>query len=491
MKKIIIILGGILLLGLVALPFAAKYLAPQVINVPPPSGKAIGKFESPRAESSLLAIRVQIPVEALAQAANKEAPRQVQGSERKNIHKRISNGAYAWRIDRGSIRLQNTGQSLAFSTPIEGVAQASGNLNIKILQIPLRGTAQIGGIISGTINPQVAPNWQIIPNLVPRINLSKADLRIGQLGNISIRDLLQGSINPIIQQEAQKISPKVVKELDLKGEIQKLWDEAHVSDQVSKKPPIWINVKPNAVIATPLDYSVPEEISTVVAIQSQTSLTNSPPSTSAATALPNLQIVNVAPKTELRIPFIVSIARLNQELAKENFSVKTSLGTKIDVKGVKVIVGQNGFVNFSLNLNAQASKWNRPTKGVLWFQGKPIIDYDAQVLVFSEVDFTLETKDTLTTMATWLLEGLLVKSIEKGLRVDLNDYKAELDEELAKALKSDDIPKEIEVSVKNLDVKLAEIYTITKPGPAAEDDPGVVIVVQAKGEASTRLKSFK
>ncbi len=491
MKKIIIIVTGVLLLGLVALPFVAKHLAAHVIIVPPPSGIPIGKFEFPQPETSLLAIRVQVPVKALETAANKEAPRQVQGSERKNIHKRIQNGGYAWTIARGNIRLQNTGKGLAFSTPIEGAARASGDLNLKYLRIPLQGTAVIGGIISGTVNPQIAPDWQVIPNLGPQVNLSKADLHIGQLGIISIRDLLQNNINPIILKEAQKISPRLIKELNLQGEIKKLWDKGHVTDQVSKKPPVWIKVKPNAIIATPLDYSVAEEISTVIAIQSRTSISNSPPEAVIPGALPSLQIANTPPKTELRIPIIVSIARLNEELAKEEFSVSTSIGTKVDVKGMNVIIGQNGFVNFSLKLNAQASKWSRPTKGEFWFQGKPIIDYEAQTLAFSEVDFTLETKDKLTTAATWMLEGLLIKSIEKELRVNLNDYKAELDKELAKALKSDDIPEEIEISIKDLDVKLANIYTITKHSPTAQPDPGVVIVIQAKGEASTRLKSFK
>jgi len=491
MKKTLIISGALLFLVLVALPFVARHLAPRIVHVPAPSGQPIGKFDVPREEASLLAVRVQIPVQTLADAANREAPRQIQGGERRNIHKSIKNGSYVWSVARGLIRLRNTGQSLAFSAPIDGAARASGDLEIKFFRIPLQGTAEIGGFISGTLNPRVAPNWEIVPNVVPQVKLTKADLHIGQLGAIGISDLLQSAINPVIQEEARKIGPNVIRELDVKGEIQKLWDKANVTDQISKKPPIWIRVQPEEVVATPLDYSLPTDLSAVIAIQSRTSLSNSPPPETFPAPLPNLRIVNQPPRTDLRIPFIVNIDRLNQELSKESFSVKTSIGTKINVTGVQVLVGQNGFLNFSLNIYAQASRWNRPTKGNIWLQGRPIIDYEAQTLAFTDVNFTLETRDTLTTVAAWMLEELLVKSIEKELRIDLNDYKGELDEELQKALQSDDIPEDIEISVKGLDVKLADIYTITKRSLHDKADPGIVIVIEAKGEASTRLKSFK
>lgn len=99
----------------------------------------------------------------------------------------------------------------------------------------------------------------------------------------------------------------------------------------------------------------------------------------------------------------------------------------------------------------------------------------------------METRDKLTGAAAWLLEGLLVKGIEAELRVDLNDYKAELDEEVQKAIAKAKLPEGIDVSLKNLEVKLTDIYTITRHSADGPPDPGIVIVIRATGDVGTRI----
>ena len=102
----------------------------------------------------------------------------------------------------------------------------------------------------------------------------------------------------------------------------------------------------------------------------------------------------------------------------------------------------------------------------------------------------METKDKLTTVATWLLEGILTKGIESQLRVDLDDYKAEIDEEVQKAIASADLPEGLDVSLQNLEIKLADIYTITRYVPNGEEDPGIVIVLNATADMETKLNSL-
>ena len=157
---------------------------------------------------------------------------------------------------------------------------------------------------------------------------------------------------------------------------------------------------------------------------------------------------------------------------------------------MKAEVGQNGFLNIGLNIQADKSRIGRGVAGQIWVQGKPIIDLDNQTLGFSEVALTVETKDSLTSAATWLLEGFLVKGIESQLRVDLDDYKEELNEEVLKAIDNAKLPEGIDVSVQNLDIRLADIYTITRHFEEGEPDPGIVIVVQATGDMDTSINQL-
>jgi len=178
---------------------------------------------------------------------------------------------------------------------------------------------------------------------------------------------------------------------------------------------------------------------------------------------------------------------LNEVLKSGSFGINTGLGTKVAVSGLEAEVGQGGFLNLKLNLEADKSLLGRGVAGSIWVRGKPVINYVDQTLGFTGVELTVETRDKLTGAAAWLLEGFLVKGIESELRVDLNDYKSELDREVQKAIVGADLPEGIDLSLKNLEVKLTDIYTITRHSPEGPADPGIVLVIRATGEVDTRL----
>jgi hypothetical protein len=184
------------------------------------------------------------------------------------------------------------------------------------------------------------------------------------------------------------------------------------------------------------------------------------------------------------------MAELNEVLAKENIEIDTGIGTKIDISGMEAQIAQDGMLNLKLNIQADKSRLGRGVAGDIWVKARPVIDYEKQSLGFTDVELTVETKDKLTTAATWLLEGLLTKGLESQLRVDLDDYQAEIDEEVQKGLASADLPEGINVSVENLDITLEDIYTVTRHSTEAELDPGVVIVIRATGNLATEVNEM-
>ena len=154
-------------------------------------------------------------------------------------------------------------------------------------------------------------------------------------------------------------------------------------------------------------------------------------------------------------------------------------------------VGEKGYLNLKLEIEADKSRLGRGVAGSIWVSGRPIINLEDQTLGFTSVELTVETKDKLTGAAAWLLEDLLVKGIESQLRVDLNEYQAELNEEVQKAIANAHLPEGIDVSLKNLQVKLTDIYTVTRPTAEGNPDPGIVIVVQATGDMSSSINQLE
>jgi len=490
MKTILLILAVVVIAVLIAVFVGARILGPKLISVAAPSGTPIGEYDVPRPETSLLAVNIAVPVSLLNEIANAEVPPRFEGSEEKNFHKRIKGGSYAWDVTRGEIQFQNTGTQLSFAVPFDGKAQVKGNLDAKIISLPLDGSVDVGGTAGGTLVPQVMPDWQINPNLTPALDLNKAALSLGQLGKLDISEMLGSSLGKYLQRETRKITPSLKKSLNLRREVTKLWNQAHISKMVSDDPPLWVQVTPQRLLVAPIDLSQPDQISLTVGVQSATYLTNREPVAAVRAPLPDMLPLEGPTGTDLNLPVVISMAELNEVLKTESIKIDTGIGTKVEISGLEAEVGQNGLLNLKLNLEADQSRLGRGVAGSIWVKGKPVINYVDQTLGFTEVALTVETRDKLTGAAAWLIEGLLVKGIEAQLRVDLNDYKAELDEEVQKAIAKADLPEGLDVSLKNLEVKLTDIYTVTRHDAEGEPDAGIVIVIRATGDVGTKINQL-
>jgi hypothetical protein len=489
MKKPLLftVVAGAALATVPALIIGTRLLGPNLIYVAAPGGTPIGEYDVPRPETSLLAVNIATPISLLNEIANAEVPSRFEGKEEKNFHKNVKKGSYAWDVTRGGIEFQSTGDQLVFSVPFAGTARVSGNFDAKILTVPIDGSVDLGGTAGGSLLPRVMPDWQINPNLTPSLNLDKAALSLGQFGKLDISDLLGSSLGQYLQREISTITPALTKTLNLRHEVARLWDQAYLSDMVSDDPPLWIQVTPQRLLVAPIDCSRPDQVSVTVAVEAATYLTNREPVAAIRAPLPDMVPLEGPTGTDLNLPVILSMNELNEVLKSGSFGINTGLGTKVAVSGLEAEVGQGGFLNLKLNLEADKSLLGRGVAGSIWVRGKPVINYVDQTLGFTGVELTVETRDKLTGAAAWLLEGFLVKGIESELRVDLNDYKSELDREVQKAIVGADLPEGIDLSLKNLEVKLTDIYTITRHSPEGPADPGIVLVIRATGEVDTRL----
>lgn len=487
MKKILLVAAIVIVGGLASIVITSRVLGPKLISVSAPTGQPIGEFDIPRKENSQLAVDVVVPLDSLARIANERIPREFEGADQKTVHERIKDARYAWKVARGDLAISNTGESLAFAAPFGGAAKLQAKIDASILTLPIDSDVELGGTIGGTLQPVVTPGWQIDPALAPSVQLTKAQLSLGQLGTVDASGLVGSSVGSYIQKEARKLVPAIRRKLAFRREIAQLWRQTYLSRPISDEPPVWLRVEPTGISATSIDYTQADRISFTVAVQSETFVTNRDPGVPEPRELPDLVTSPQPLATDLKIPLIVSVAELNQVLAGENIDLDTGIGTRIEISGMQAEIGQEGLLNLKLQLQADKSRLGRGVAGEIWVRARPVIDYEEQTLGFADVEFTVETRDKLTSAAAWLLEGLLIKGIEGQLRVDLDDYKEEIDEEVQKGLETANLPEGLDVSIENFDLRLVDIYTVTRHSEGGPDDPGVVVVVQATGDLETRI----
>ena len=115
MKKLLIILAAVLVTLVVAVPVTTRILGPRLIYVSAPTGTSLGEVDSPRPETSLIALSIGIDLAMLADLANENVPPRFESSEKMEIHKNLKGGAYSWKVARGPIAFENSGTHLTLA----------------------------------------------------------------------------------------------------------------------------------------------------------------------------------------------------------------------------------------------------------------------------------------------------------------------------------------------------------------------------------------
>ena len=478
----IAIFGLLGLAGGIGLPLLRKGGMVYKVNAPPPAETGVGQFDFPKSEDSVLAVTLDLPMQTLRDLAKQKVPRDISGTEQSDLHKRIRNGVVQYQFVPGELALEGTGKNLAFGLPIRGAARIAGDLDVRILQIPVQGQADLAGRIVGTLTPQINQDWRIVPNLEPALQLSHANVTLGRLGTINATGLVEQAANPLIRREVEKYAGGI----DLRPDMTKLWTQAHLQQQVSEDPPVWIDLDPQFVSMGPIDYSNPETISVTLALHARGSVAASPGAVIQPEKLPGLQPVRNAPATDIRIPVVADVSELNKRMTEQTYSKGNKLTGSINIKEPELRVGERGILILGFHLDA-VSRSGRKLSGRVWMKAKPRLDAAQQTIEFTEVQLTKETIAALPGDAASRLKEQLVKAVTENLRFDLKEYLPLVEEELTKKINSSKVSDDVQLIVDQPKLELLELYTVTRPAVGVPPSPAVVVVLGAKGKVGARV----
>ena len=494
MKTPIFFLLGFTILVLatvvVGVPVFTKIYGPDMFLDPltPVKGLPLGTREYPLPERSVVAIKLELPVSALRENAQTGIPKEFKGVNRENFHKKITEGVTNWRIQPAPLRLQNTGRGLAFQLPFKGEAYSTGRYGI--LKIRVRGNAHWSGAVSGNFTPTITRAWQVnIPDLNPALSIGHAQINMGRRGSQDGRAEVRAALEPVIRKETNGIGPSLTEALHLKAGVTKLWNQAHVIRQLSGDPVTWVVFDPCQVEMSPIDYSNPASLSITVGLVAQSFLSNTAPINRTPDPLPNIEFRGDRPTTDIRIPIIVNFNALNSYLASRSFAVKPKIGPSFVISNLEVEPGgQPRFLDLVMKVNLPEAELGKAMTGKVRVHGKPIVDCLTQTMGFSDVSMSVDSEETLTGSLAWLLDEMVVQTIERELRLDLKEYLPEMENEIHKVISSAPVPENLELHFDRPEVKLIGAYTVDRKGWNAKPSPGIVFVMGATGKIDVKMR---
>lgn len=456
------------------------------VDVDPPAESGKGQYPVPKRERSSLAIRLDLPLDALARMANEQIPQDISGMEQKNLHQRIRNGQVQYQIVPGDIAFRNSGVNLGFAVPIRGAALASGDLDIRFLQLPIQGRADLAGTIYGTIEPRFTPDWRVTPNLIPDLDLTQAEFTLGGLGTIAAEEWIERAANPMIQEEAEKL----VQSLDLRQDAQEIWNRVHLNEKISEDPEAWVVVNPLSISMGPIDYANSQTISVTLGMEADSYVASQPGNVFYPGAIPDLVVSDENIATNVRLPIIADLESVNRKLREQSFRESNSLGAFVEITEPMVRVGGDGFIFVGIHLLADSGRFGRRMTGRIWLKGKPELDVVNQVLGIREVDLTRETREAMPSSAAKAIKRMLTQAVEDDLKVDLGEFLPMAEAEIQKQLTINS-PEGVDLIVERPKLKLLEMYTVSQVTRESNSPtPAIVAVIGATGAVTARLSEL-
>lgn len=436
-------------------------------------------LQSERSES-ILNLPVKIPLANLEEALNLNIPQTFVGTEADPTDL-LSNDNLTYEINRQDFSIGTKNNLITFSVPISGTAKIKGKVNLGFTKIPVSARTNIAGTIFGDLSLGIDNEWNIQPNLNVSTNLTKAEVPIKNIGTISIRSLLKKQVDKAINKEKPKLIAELVKNLNLKAEVTKQWNNLHLSERVNQDPSIWIKTEPQSVSFKEFDLSDGQNVQSGIAIKMfvDTCICKEAPTINFK-PLPNLTIQDqIIDKFLINLPVQVSVDELNNTLESE-------------VRGKSLSVDENmKFIVNEINLSAsgekiivkvdfKADKGNllQGAKGILYLWGKIFYDQESNNLKVVELDYDVDTKNTLLSTADSLLKPVLLQQIEERLSFPLDQELIRAKDEANKYIQQIKLPPEIDA---NIEVKTIEVEKVV----VANND--IFLVLLADGNMSALL----
>lgn len=228
-----------------------------------------------------------------------------------------------------------------------------------------------------------------------------------------VADIILKAGNKMINKE---IDEAITKYIDLRKYMQEVWTMVQKPVEVNKEYNLWLKINPSEIYSTPI-IGNNNKINFGIALKSvnEIIMSQETPAYSVNSKLPQLGFKNsLDPYFSLFVNTAITFSKANELLQKEISGKEFSFGKrKIKIEKINIYGSNDKFV---VALTSSGS-----FKGEFFLSGKPVYNDENKSIEIKELDFDINTKNTLIKTADWLLHGGLIKIIAPKLKYSLAD----------------------------------------------------------------------
>lgn len=386
-----------------------------------------------------------------------------------------------YRVQRGPFRFESRGGAIHAESTLEITAEACLGAPMG-LPVPFLPSCQVVAscgineaprrvVVSADTTIRLDPSWRIVAQTTPAAPVFQDRCELTMF-HVDVSDFAAGLVSQQVAAATQRMDATVNQNGDLGARARELWTSLNTPIQLGDG--FWLTLSPRRVFAT--DFVVTTETaSTRVGILAQPAVTSDGEPSPTVVPLPPLERSTSASQGDrfaLTLDARVSFAETTELVAQE------FRGRTVELEGHHALVrevrvrGNGGALLFELDVTFRDGAFDG-TAATLYLAGLP--DYDAarEALVVRDLDYTLDTRNTLLQAGEWLLRGSLREGLARRAVFPLGDRLRRLRDSAQRAL----------TRPLGAGSQLRGELTALRPVGAFVGDQGVTVRVQADGRA--------
>ena len=389
---------------------------------------------------STFAVPVTTTIAAAEQYAKSKIPDPI-SFKRENFHIgpifviSLDGGAHI--INFHAKKADNPADSITVDADFNG----HGTFSPQIVLLKPHFGFDFNGHLTLTASAAIDAKWSVTPKYQLAVNISKIDLN--HVGDVT--GLFRGMFEDQIKNNAHDVIGKAIADgsAEVKRVAAQAWNALRVSQEVTKTPPVWLNIEPMELSMSPLSVTADQlGIRVGVSAKTRAYIDESPPALTAKD-LPGLVInPNLPNRYNIVVPIEVSLdqltAPLNQALNGKDFE---SDGVRVSVSNAQT-TGSGDSILLRFDFKASRGQFLPGARGTLYARGHVHFDQAKQSLSISDLDYTVETA-ALLQIANWILKPNILKTVSEQAKLQAEPILASAKTDAEKKIASIETPKGI------------------------------------------------
>lgn len=506
--------------GVVATAFAATLMAMDWLasDLSPPAPVLAQLPPLPETtRHSILLAPIKISLKAIADAAERAAPRNFAGKAANPVPQLLQDADINWTAARGAITASGGASGLTMAAPLAGklkvtgtlsagakgaigealgsllggnVAKQIGTINIKAF----KADAEIRGNVAMTSRPALTANWRVEPNLAAQVDLGDTQLSIAGV-RVSVpaqtKPAIDRAVNEQLAALQQRIRDDPLLEQNARREWARLCRSIPLHDAAAAPSQLWLELKPTRAIAVQPAIDA-DNVTLLLGIDAETRITarETKPQCPFPAALdlipPRPGRVDIAVPVDL--PFTDIDRILATQLAGKTFPEGKDEAVAVTVKRATVAAaGDRLLISLVVDAKEKRSWFGLGADATVRIWGKPTLDPARQTVRLTDIKLAVESDAArgLFGAATRAAIPYLEQAVAEKTVIDLKPFAADAGQRIGAMIaglqKADDGVR-VEAAIDSL--RLAGIaFDSTKLRVIAEAGGPVKVTV-------TRLPAF-